>query len=97
MRCQGFVLHLRGAVDKNKQINARLEAILSRDTPVVGSFLSLAFTPLSKMFEYHISGPVRDPVLEPVYVPKFIMLLLHPFHTLKSTFTPESPPEIIPP
>ena len=49
------------------------------------------------MFEYHITGPVRDPALEPVYVPKFIMLLLHPFHTLKSTFTPDSPPETIPP
>jgi hypothetical protein len=97
MRCQGFVLNLRGTVDKNKQINARLEAILSRDTPLFGSFLSMAFTPLSKMFEYHVAGPVRDPVLEPVYVPKFIMFLLHPFHTLKSIPTPDSPPETIPP
>jgi hypothetical protein len=97
MRCQGFVLNLRGSVDKNRQINARLEAILSREAPLFGPFLSLAFSPLSKMFEYHISGPVHDPVLEPVYVPKFIMLLLHPFHTLKSIAIPESPPETIPP
>jgi len=95
--CQGFRLNLRGTVDKNRQINARLEAILSKDTPVFGSFLSMAFTPLSKMFEYHISGPLRDPVLEPLYVPKFILFLLHPFHGLKSIATPESPSDIIPP
>jgi hypothetical protein len=95
--CQGFRLNLRGTVDKNRQINARLEAILSKDTPVFGSFLSMAFTPLSKMFEYHISGPLRDPVLEPLYVPKFILFLLHPFHSLKSIATPESPSDIIPP
>jgi hypothetical protein len=95
--CQGFRLNLRGAVDRKRQINARLEAVLSRDTPVFGSFLSMAFTPLSKMFEYHISGPVRDPVLEPVYVPKFILFLLHPFRSFKSSVTPDSPPEAAPP
>jgi hypothetical protein len=97
LRCQGFVLNLRGTVDRNKQINARLEAVLPRGTPVFGSFLSLAFTPVSKMFEYHITGPVRDPVLEPVYVPKFILFLLHPFRSLKSLATPDSPPESAPP
>jgi hypothetical protein len=91
------VLNLRGKVDKNKQVNARLEAVLSREAPVVGSFLSLAFTPLSKLFEYRISGPVHDPVLEPLYVPKFIMFLLHPFHSLKSIATPESPAQTFPP
>jgi hypothetical protein len=97
IRFQGFVLHLRGAVDKNKQINARLEAILSRDTPLLGPLLSLALTPLSKIFEYHISGPLRDPALEPVYIPKVLMLLLHPFHTLKTIAIPESPPGTAPP
>lgn len=95
--CQGFVLNLRGKVDRNKRITARLEAVLSRETPVVGSFLSLAFTPLSKLFEYRISGPVQDPVLDPVYLPKFIMFLLHPFHSLKSFTTPDSPAQTIPP
>jgi hypothetical protein len=97
IRYTGFRLNLRGTVDKNKQINARLEAMMSQDTSVFGSVLSLAFTPLSKLFEYHISGPLRDPVLEPVYVPKLIMLLLHPFHTLKTIATPESPSGAAPP
>ena len=95
--CQGFVLNMRGSVDRNRHINARLEAVLSRQTPVVGSLLSRAFTPLSKMFEYHISGTVHEPVLEPVYVPKFILYLLHPFHSLKSLTIPDSPAPSIPP
>jgi hypothetical protein len=92
VRCQGFRLFVRGSVDRNRRINARLEAILSRDTPIIGSFLSFAFTPLSKLFEYRVTGPVNDPVLEPIYVPKFIMVLLHPFHALKSISAPSSPP-----
>jgi hypothetical protein len=89
--CQGFRLNLRGTVDRNRRINARLEALASRDQSVLGSFLSMAFSPLSKLFEYQISGPLRDPVLEPVYVPRFIMFLLHPFHSLKSSATPDLP------
>jgi hypothetical protein len=88
---------MRGTVDGNKQINARLEAVLSREAPVVGPLLSKAFTPLSKLFEYRITGSVHEPVLEPVYVPKFILFLLHPFHSLKSITTPDSPSPPIPP
>ncbi len=93
---QGFKLNFRGTVDNDKKINARLEAVLLRDTPVLGPFLSMAFTPLSKLFEYRITGPLRNPVLEPVYVPKFILLFLHPFHTLKTFATPGSPSETAP-
>jgi hypothetical protein len=94
MRCTGFRLNFRGTVstvDKNKSINARLEATLSRDTPLLGPFLSLAFTPLSKLFEYHLSGPLHDPVMEPVFVPRFILFMMHPFHATKTPSTPETP------
>jgi hypothetical protein len=83
VRFQGFRLFVRGSVDKQRHINARLEAVLSKSIPVLGSVLSLAFTPLSKLFEYRITGPVNDPAMEPVYVPKFILIMLHPFHALK--------------
>jgi hypothetical protein len=86
----GVRLLYRGSVTMNKEINGRVEADLLRDTPVFGRFLSLALTPLSKLFEYQISGPLRQPVFKPVYVPKFVMLLLHPFHTLKAP-PPEAP------
>jgi hypothetical protein len=92
VRCTGFRMNVRGSVDKNKKINARLEAILSRETPVLGPVLSLAFTPLSKLFEYHISGPWNNPELEPVFVPRFIMFMLHPFKMFKSSPPPEPTP-----
>ncbi len=97
VRCQGFRLYLRGSVDRNKRINARLEAVLSKSTPVIGSVLSMAFMPLSKLFEYRVTGPVNDPVLEPIFVPKFILYMLHPFHALKSRSADESTPAPSPP
>jgi hypothetical protein len=90
----GVRLLYHGTITMNKQINGRVEADLLRDTPVFGPFLSVALTPLSKLFEYQISGPLRQPVFKPVYVPKFFMLLLRPFHTLKSLLleAPSNPP-----
>jgi hypothetical protein len=90
VRCTGFLMKLRGTVDKNQRIKARFEADLSREMPVFGPVISMMFTPLSKLFEYRITGPLRDPVMEPIYVPKFVLLMLHPFHTLKTIATPAS-------
>jgi hypothetical protein len=93
MRCQGFRVNVHGTVDQNKKIDARFEASLSRETPILGPLLSMAFTPLAKLFEYHISGPLNDPKMEPVYIPKFVMLLIHPFHTIKTMTEPSSNPD----
>lgn len=92
IRFTGFVLKLRGTVNTKEQINARLEAVLSRQTPLVGSLLSLAFTPLSKLLEYQITGTVNDPVPEPIYVPKFIRVFLHPIKSMKAVLEPNTPP-----
>jgi hypothetical protein len=83
-------LFYRGYVTMNKQVSGRVEADLLRDTPVFGPLLSTALMPLSKLFEYQITGPLQRPVFKPVYVPKFIMLFLRPFHSLKELL-PESP------
>jgi hypothetical protein len=91
----GFRLLYRGKATMNKQIDAKVEADLLRDTPVLGPFLSLMLTPLSKLFEYHVSGSLQNPVIEPLYIPKSLMMLLRPFHTLRSIL-PESPPEAPP-
>jgi hypothetical protein len=85
----GFRLLYRGKVGLDKHIDARVEADLLRDTPLLGPFLSFMLTPLSKLFEYHISGTLQNPVIEPLYIPKGLMMLLRPFHTLKSIM-PES-------
>ncbi|HZM03982.1 MAG TPA: hypothetical protein VFC44_13305 [Candidatus Saccharimonadales bacterium] len=90
IRSSGFRLGYRGTVDMNRVIDARVEADLLRDTPLFGPLLSAALIPLSKLFEYRISGTLHNPVMEPLYLPKFIMLLLRPFHTLKSLSNPPS-------
>ena len=64
--CQGFHLNMRGTVDAHSRINARAEAVLSKAVPLFGPILSLAFTPFSKLFEYHITGTLRDPAMDPV-------------------------------
>jgi hypothetical protein len=80
----GFRLLYRGKVGLDKRIDARVEADLLRETPLLGPFLSLMLSPLSKLFEYHFTGTLQNPVIEPVYIPKGFMMLLRPFHTLKS-------------
>ncbi|MGA2749349.1 MAG: hypothetical protein ABSG59_11285 [Verrucomicrobiota bacterium] len=87
----GLRLLYRGKVDVQKRIHARVEADLLEDTPLFGPFLRLALTPLSKLFEYQITGTLNEPVMKPLYVPKFLLLLLRPFHTLKELL-PEAPP-----
>jgi hypothetical protein len=101
IRSTPFRLLYWGTVDMNRSINARVEADLVRDTPLFGPLLSLVLSPLSKLFEYQLSGTLHNPVMQPVYVPKFIMLMLRPFHTLKTlsnspSTTPATPPLTVP-
>ncbi len=76
-------LQYRGTVDFNGRVNARVEAIVLRGAPIVGPLLSLAFSPITKVFEYKVTGTLGNPKSEPVYIPKFIDSILHPFRTLK--------------
>jgi hypothetical protein len=72
-----------GTVDLQSRVNARVTAQLLRDTWVVGPLLSTALWPVSKLFEYKITGTLRQPQSEPVYIPKFLLLPLHPIHSLE--------------
>ncbi len=87
----GVRLLYRGSISMKKQINGRVEADLLRDTPVFGTIMSVVMTPLGKLFEYQITGPMRQPVFKPLYVPKFLMLFLRPFHTVKSLLPEDKP------
>lgn len=89
IRAPTLRLQYRGGVDFQWNIDARVEAELLRDTWFVGRFISLALTPLSKVFEYRVTGTVSNPQSEPVYIPDFLMMTLRPFNTIKKVFTPE--------
>ncbi len=95
IRATGITLHYSGTLGPNKQLNARMEAEVLRKIPGVSLMLGVILTPLSKLFEYKITGTISDPVAQPLYVPKFLMMMLRPFHTVK-TLMPTGPAESTP-
>lgn len=100
IRASGMRLQYRGNVNLDGQVDAVAEAELFRDTWMVGRVLSLVLWPVSKVFEYKITGPLGDPKMEPLYfVPRMILLPLHPFDTMKDLLpkAPEVPGTNAPP
>jgi hypothetical protein len=76
-------LEYTGTVDLSQNVNARVTARLLRDTWVVGPLVSKVLWPVSKLFEYQVTGTLKNPKSEPVYVPKLLLLPLHPIRTLE--------------
>ncbi len=101
IRAPSLRMQYRGRVDFEQRIEGRVEAELLRDTWVIGRLVSLALTPLSKLFEYKVSGTLSHPEREPVYIPNFLMMTLRPFHSMKKAFTPDktnpTPASTLPP
>jgi hypothetical protein len=77
-----------GTVDLQGAVNARMEAELFRNTWVIGPVLSLALWPVSKTFEYKITGTIHKPKSDPVFVPKILFFPLHPVQTIKGMIPP---------
>jgi hypothetical protein len=87
MRSAMMRLEYTGTVDLKQNVRARVIAQLLRDTWVVGPLVSTALWPVSKLFEYKITGTLKNPKSEPVYVlPKLLLLPLHPIRTLEGIF-----------
>jgi hypothetical protein len=79
-------LEYAGTADLKQNVHARVTAQLLRDTWVVGPLVSTVLWPVSKLFEYKITGTLKNPKSEPVYVPKLLLLPLHPIRTLEEMF-----------
>src|SRR5208282_5678279 len=79
-------LQYAGTVDLKENLNARVTAQLLRDTWVVGPLVSTALWPVSKLFEYHVTGTLKNPKPEPVYVPKFLLMPLHSIRSVEELF-----------
>ncbi len=81
----------RGSADLQGRLNARVEALLLRDMPLFGPLVSIAFWPVTKLFEYKVTGSLNEPKTEPLYLlPKLVLIPLHPWRTLKGLL-PEEP------
>ena len=90
MRAPTMRLQYDGTVDFEGHVDMRVEAEPLRDAPLFGRILSYALWPVTKLFQYRITGTLEKPKSEPVYVPKLLLLPLRPFRTLEDLFTPDS-------
>ncbi len=87
MRSTMMRLEYTGTVDLKQNVHARVTAQLLRNTWVVGPVVSTVLWPVSKLFEYKITGTLKNPKSEPVYVfPKLLLMPLHPFRSLEEMF-----------
>ncbi|MGH7976593.1 MAG: AsmA-like C-terminal region-containing protein [Limisphaerales bacterium] len=84
IRAKLMRLEYAGTVDLKQNVNARATAQFLRDTWAVGPLISKALWPVSKLFEYKITGTLDHPKSEPVYViPKLLLMPLHPIQFLQ--------------
>jgi hypothetical protein len=88
IQATGMRMHFNGTVDFEKRIESRVEAELLRDIPGIGVVISKILWPVTKIFEYRVTGTLSDPKAEPLYiVPKILLLPLAPFKALKDIMT----------
>ena len=83
IRSTMMLLEYTGTVDLSQNADARVTAQLLHNTWVIGPVVSKVLWPVSKLFEYHVTGTLKNPKSEPVYVPKLLLLPLHPIRTLE--------------
>ncbi len=91
----GMRLNYDGTVDFDTRINGRIEAELLRDMPGLGPVVSKVLWPVTKLFEYKVSGTLNKPKPQPLFIPKVFMMPFHPLRTLRElmeTDKDETPP-----
>ena len=80
-------LDYAGAADLQQNVNARVTAQLLHNTWVVGPLISTMLWPVSKLFEYQITGTLENPKTTPVYfVSKYLLMPLHPIRSFQEMF-----------
>ena len=93
LRSPAMWLAYHGTTDLQGRVNARVEAEFLRDKPFVGPLLGLVSWPVSKLFEYKVTGPIGDPKTELLNpIPRWIFFPLHPLRTLKNLWAEEPTP-----
>lgn len=83
-------MHFKGTADFQRNIDGRMEAELLRGMPAIGIVLSKVLWPVTKLFEYTLTGTVTKPKIEPVYfVPRILFFPFNPWKGLRDLFTEE--------
>jgi hypothetical protein len=87
IRATGMRMQYKGSVDFEQRVRGTMEAELLRDVPAFGLLISKVLWPVTKLFEYEISGTLDDPKIEQQYlVSKVFILPFQPLKTLKDIF-----------
>jgi hypothetical protein len=89
LRSPALRLAYQGHVTFDGEVEARMEAEILRDAVIFGRVLSRLFRPLTKAFEYRITGTIFAPESEPIHFPKAFMRLFRPIRTLRDLFSRE--------
>jgi hypothetical protein len=84
-------LDYHGTVDLQRNVNAKVDAALLRNIPAIGPLMTIVLWPVTKLFEYRVTGTLSQPKTEPMFlVPKIVLMPFHPLRTLRGLF-PEEP------
>ncbi|HXJ74082.1 MAG TPA: hypothetical protein VNM37_14580, partial [Candidatus Dormibacteraeota bacterium] len=84
IRATALRMNYRGSVDFEKRLDGRMEAELLRDLPAFGFLFSKLLWPVTKLFDYEVSGTLDQPKMKELYLlSRIIMMPLHPLKTLK--------------
>lgn len=83
-------LEYSGTVDLRGNLNAKVTAQALHNIWVIGPLVSTLVYPVTKIFEYKITGTLENPKSEPLYmpgiVPKILSIPFHPIRTLEGLF-----------
>jgi hypothetical protein len=99
IRATKMRMNYEGTVDFEQRVTGTMEASLFRDLPVIGVLVSKALWPVTKLFEYEISGTLENPKTRQRYLASnLFMLPFAPIKTLKDLFNQglnpgEKPPD----
>lgn len=81
IHASGMRLKGEGTVGFDTRVNGRMTAQLFRDTPGIGGLMATVLWPVTKIFEYKVTGTLGKPQAAPLYIPGFIA---QPFKTLRN-------------
>jgi hypothetical protein len=87
IRAPTLRMDYHGTVDLEGNVRATVEARVLRDAWLIGPILRVLLRPVTKLFEYQVTGTLSHPRNEPLYIPKIFMAPLQPFRTLRDLFT----------
>jgi len=95
IRASGMRLQYEGTVDFETRVQARVQAELLRDTWLLGRTVSNLLWPVSKLFEYEVTGTLATPEARPIHlIPRMLLAPLNPLRTLRGLLPGDNSPGV---